>query len=179
MSTFIHLIRWLGIASHCSSDEVLRVWMRNPLNQWVCSDPVLFRALFVLLNNCRPNERKNLLRQKIIFARSNGNVSCLLSIPKSCHVVLIFPQLQAWLAQGETRLAEAVIAHELGHLLAGHHERSIPMIKAQCEADAFAANLGYAPEINELLKREKSQEARERAMNLSVMPRMRKEAAYE
>lgn len=78
---------------------------------------------------------------------SDARMSCAFHQFRGREVVLVFPDLYRLLLSAEFAQGQAILAHEFGHVILGHAHRATDDLTAQLEADAFAAELGYAEEL--------------------------------
>ncbi len=87
----------------------------------------------------------------LLFLRAAGVWSITLDYQKDQNIIIVFDELYKVLRSARPRLGQAVLAHELGHIYHGHSGSEIDPLKAQVQADEFAAKLGYAQEMLEVL----------------------------
>lgn len=148
-----------------SSEEFLTWICSLPANHWILENPEFFALLEEICGRLKPEQCKRLMAKELVFARSNGFVSCAFTLSRPANVVVLFPEIfeTAWLESGSS---PAVIAHELGHIFHNHAARDISPLEAQVEADAFAMQLGYRKELCLLLENEAGQEASRRLSKL-------------
>lgn len=123
----------------------------HPFHYWILEDrytKATFEELFDLLPD---STRKFLIESApIYFLSSSGKYSCALSNSKA-HAIIVFPELKKLLRSTQMDYSLSIILHELGHIIADHSNKDIDIIKAQVEADLFAAKLGFGPQIEEFL----------------------------
>lgn len=123
----------------------------HPFHYWILEDRFT-KATFDELFDLLPEETRKFLVQTapIYFLSSSGKYSCALSNSKS-HAIIVFPELKKLLKSTQMDYSLSIILHELGHIIADHSNKDIDVIKAQVEADLFAAKLGFGPQIEQFL----------------------------
>jgi len=140
-------------------DELLS----NEHNQWLLDYPLVIRSLLELFSTIDLETAKKMNYAKgLIFLQSQGRMSCIVTPQGPCQIIILFPDLIKMLQSGAPRFGQAILAHELGHLIHRHSEKQMTMIEAQIEADFFAFQLGYHHELEELLQNHASTEAKVR-----------------
>ena len=138
-----------------SYEEILEIFLTqfysNEAHSWIIQDRYI-RANFDDFFEKLPADvlKKFIGNQKLIFVLSIGfYINTLDSM--SHYVIIVFPELFRLLKSSATNHALAILAHEIGHIVCGHSRKIIDPIKAQVEADRFACELGYAPELDSFL----------------------------
>lgn len=127
-------------------------FLHNPHHQWIREDKYIKASIEELFDSLSEKHKRSLLTQDILFLRGNGSWALAFeSIPKT-KIVIIFDELNKLLRSGAPRLGQAILAHELGHLIHGHSNMVIDKLEAQVQADEFALNIGYGKELIEVLE---------------------------
>jgi len=145
--------------SFTSKEEFLEYFFASPDHQWIVNNNQIKRSIeyfFSLLSDVHMEE---MLRQgDISIVLSNDKLACTVrpesSNGKKNNVILVFPKLHKFLKSAAPNYGLAVLAHELGHLILRHRERSLTPLNKQIEADEFACKLGFERELVELLEEE-------------------------
>lgn len=147
-------------------------FLNHPQHDWIVEDGVLLR-LFKVLFDSVPKEA--ILRfQEVgiqpIFSLCSGRWAAAIQPTKNVrHLIVVFPDLIKILYSAAPTHGIAVLAHELGHLYHQHAIKKISMLEAQIEADAFAADCGFAEELQDfLMQYDQSVETKVRISKLTL-----------
>lgn len=89
--------------------------------------------------------------EEVVLAPSSGMFACSVQ-GRGKSVIIVFPELKRLLKAPFSGWAKAVLAHEFGHLYHGHAGKFIDPLEAQIEADTFAIDMGYGPQLAEFLE---------------------------
>jgi hypothetical protein len=137
-------------------------------HQWMKQNRFV-RANFEELLTIIPMDVKEFLidQPPLYFLPSSGRYSCALSGQKGSHAIIVFPELMQLLKSPMMDHALAILAHELGHIVAEHGKSNIDPLEAQVEADAFACRLGFAKQISEFL--EEQPDSTEKSVRLTYI----------
>lgn len=137
-------------------------------HQWMKQNRFV-RANFEELLTIIPMDVKEFLLDQppLYFLPSSGRYSCALSGHEGSHAIIVFPELMTLLKSPMMDHALAILAHELGHIVAEHGSADIDPLQAQVEADAFACRLGFVREISDFL--EEQPDSTEKSVRLSYI----------
>lgn len=132
-------------------DDYKKSFYSHPFHEWINNNRYT-KATFDELFDLLPVKTRSFLVDSapIYFLASSGKYSCALSNSKA-HAIIVFPELMSLLKSTMMDHSLAIILHELGHIVADHSNKEIEIVKAQVEADRFAAELGFAKQIEEFL----------------------------
>jgi hypothetical protein len=120
-------------------------------HEWIKEDKYLVANLEELFDMIPSRFLQKLIKSyPIVLVQSSGRFSCAIGGMKE-HVIVIFPEVVQGLRSTNAREAQAIIAHEIGHILNGHFDIHVDPIDAQIQADVFAAELGFLDEIESIL----------------------------
>lgn len=141
----------------------------KPEHQWILKERYIKANFDDFIDSLPLNVMEKLVKKNhTIFVPSNGKYGCAISDNQQ-NIIIIFPELFRLLQSTAAGEAFAILAHELGHVINGHSKRNIDTMEAQIEADTFAAEIGYADDLeNFLLSMPESTEKRLRLSYLTT-----------
>lgn len=122
-----------------------------PEHRWLWENKNLRARLTEVFLRMSKRQLGTFFGRRPLLLYSNGKMSCAFHQFRGRQVVLIFPDLLELLASHEYAQGQAILAHEFGHIVLGHASAAISQSQAQMEADAFAASLGFGPELSRAL----------------------------
>jgi hypothetical protein len=137
-------------------------------HSWLAQDRYTKSALEELFEKI-PSKTLNKIMRKypVVMVPSSGKFSCSVGRMKE-HVIVLFPEVVLGLKSCNPKQSQAIIAHEIGHIMMGHFEVGVDPLDAQVQADVFACELGYLEEIESfLLDQPESVEKRVRLTQLT------------
>ncbi len=115
---------------------------------WIRQNRILQSRIVELLSKLTERDLVRLfIEEKTVISYSDGLWSCTFSNHQQENVILIFPRLLKLFLSAEYPQAQAILAHEIGHILLGHHKKTVSILQAQLEADSFAKELGLSDEL--------------------------------
>lgn len=123
-------------------------------HKWIFQNKYIHESFKEIFDQINKNSviSKRFKNKDLLFLRANGFWSITLSYDHKNEIVIVFNELFKVLNSARPRLGQAVLAHELGHIFYGHSGSLIDPLKAQVQADLFAAELGYAKEMLEVIE---------------------------
>ena len=133
---------------------------------WIKEDKYLNSSFEEFFSNLKANHLKIMSDKKVLILRSNGMYSCTFENMDQT-IIIVFPDLSKMLKSFDSRIGQAILGHELGHVILNHSVRKIDLMTAQIEADRFACEIGYTQEIEEFLL--SMPESTEKRMRLSYL----------
>lgn len=139
-----------GSASEGSEKTIalLASFFQRPEHHWIRHNRLLQNRIVELLAKLPLRDLTHFIDgKKAVLAYSDGKWSCTFSKSKNESVILIFPNLYRLFLSAEFPQAQAILAHEIGHVLLNHNELRKSEIELQMEADAYAMSLGYGQEL--------------------------------
>jgi hypothetical protein len=126
-------------------------YLNQPEHLWISEDKYVKSSIEEFLMYVPDRIKIEFFQnKKVIFAKSNAMYSCTFE-NKNQAVIIIFPDLLKILKSFDSRIGQAILAHELGHIVCNHSKANINVMEAQVEADRFACQIGYLKEIEEFL----------------------------
>ncbi len=127
---------------------LLTAFFQRPEHQWIRHNRLLQNRIVELLIKLPHEDLITFIEaKKAVLAYSDGKWSCTFSRTNNESVILIFPNLFRLFLSAEFPQAQAILAHEIGHILLGHNEFRKSEMELQLEADAYAMGLGYGQEL--------------------------------
>ena len=126
--------------------------LKHSQHDWIRADRYVHESFKELLDNIPKKFYKALIEQDMIFLRGKGQWALAFESIPNTKFVIIFDELYRSLRSGAPRLGQAVIAHEIGHLIHGHSNMHIDKLEAQVQADRFALDIGYGEELAEVIQ---------------------------
>lgn len=144
--------------------ELIAEFLRQPEHQWIGTYSVLLERIAGFLCTIPHNDLQVILKKRgLLLLYCNPKMSCAFHQFQRREIVLMFPDLIRLLQSPAFHQGYAILAHELGHVYHAHSSRIVNPLRAQIEADAYAATLGLAEELFDVLRLESpSSEIRER-----------------
>lgn len=128
--------------------KIIEHALLKPDHLWIRQNRVLQNRIVDLLAKISESDLDQIFTaEKTAITYSDGLWACTFSNRQQENVILVFPNLLKLFLSAEYPQAQAILAHELGHILCGHHKKSIPLLQAQLEADSFAKGLGLSEEL--------------------------------
>lgn len=147
--------RFLKTSNESTQDiksDFFRTFFEDSLHHWILEDKYVSRAFKELLGALPISAIEFLHRgKKLSIVKANGIMSCALAPYHGHFTIIIFPDLLKLLRSANSRIGEAILAHEIGHLYSEHAKRGTDPLWAQVEADRFAYDCGYGAELEEIL----------------------------
>lgn len=136
-----------------NADTFNQDFLAHPLHQWILADKYLFRGITEFLEALTHEDRLSLMKRKrkLILTPASGRYSCALNGTDEYEFILVFPDLVEILKSAFPERGIAILLHEAGHLVRRHSDRSLNIIEAQLEADAFCAHRGYGEALASFL----------------------------
>ena len=132
-------------------DKLYKKVFRLPENQWVLDTPCALRCIQILFESLPRPSLKYLSSLDLFLIRSDGILASTVAPRKKSHLIIVYPALYKMMASAAPLCATAILAHELGHIVLKHSQRNITPAAAQLEADRFAAEMGFARELLQVL----------------------------
>jgi Zn-dependent protease with chaperone function len=131
-----------------NSATLISNFLKKSDHQWIRKNRILQNRIIELLTKLSESDLHLLtVQEQTCLSYSDGLWSSTFSKNRRENVILIFPRLYKLFLSAEYRQAQAILAHEIGHILLGHNRTSISLLQAQLEADAFAKELGLSDEL--------------------------------
>lgn len=128
--------------------SLLASFLGQPEHQWIRQNKVLQDRIVELFTKLPQKDlEKFVLAKRGTLAYSDGKWSCTFSKGKTESVILIFPNLYRLFLSAEFPQTQAILAHEIGHVLLDHNEKRKSEAELQMEADAYAKSLGFGQEL--------------------------------
>ncbi len=139
-------------------------FLSAPEHHWIAGDKALLERVAGFLCRLPASDLAVILRERrLLLLFCNPKMSCAFHQFQGREIVLIFPDLYKLLLSSEYLQDYAILAHELGHIFHGHSRHAVDPLRAQIEADRYAAHLGFGKELFAVLRLENpSAEIRER-----------------
>lgn len=135
-----------------SKKEFLYSFWQSPEHNWIKNNRNMALSLEELFESIPLDILNDLTkRTKLILAQSSGRYGCAVE-SQSVNIIICFPDLIDLLSRYNSKIGQAILAHELGHLYHNHSTKKISPLEAQREADAFAVKLGFGYELSEFLE---------------------------
>jgi predicted metal-dependent peptidase len=120
-------------------------------HRWIEEDRYMKASMEELFEKIPSRFLKELLNKyPMVLVPSSGKFSCAVGKMKE-HVIVLFPEVVSGLKSLNPREAQAIVAHEIGHIMNGHFVIEVDPLDAQVQADYFACDLGYLEEIESFL----------------------------
>jgi Zn-dependent protease with chaperone function len=148
--------------------QLIQGFLLQTEHQWILRDRALKSRIIDFFSRIDSNDLNSLIKKKkLLLLISDGRYSCTLKKEWNSEIVLVYPDLLRLFQSAEYLQAQAILAHEIGHILLRHNEKRMSIREAQLEADRFAAQLGYAEELAKALSFfPNSRDIQERISNL-------------
>lgn len=142
--------------SKLTKGELLQLFVdrfeSNENHQWITKNNFMYPIFMEFFEKISQDDLKILLKTKeIVFLRTSGKLSCALTTIENAHIIILYPDLVKLLNSSAPQFGQAVLAHELGHIIKGHINGVSNTSKAQIEADNYAVSLGYGEELMDVL----------------------------
>jgi Zn-dependent protease with chaperone function len=133
--------------------QLIQEFLLQSHHQWILRNKNLKTRIIDLLSLLSTKDLLSLFKKKsLLLLNSDGRFSCTLRKEMDNEIILIYPDLLRLFESAEFPQAQAILAHEIGHILLQHNERKMSLREAQIQADQFVAELGYAEELGRALK---------------------------
>ena len=135
------------------ASALIAEFLKAPEHGWIRNDPQLLRRMAGFF--CRipePDLALALEEKRLLMLYCNQRMSAAFQHFQGREIILVFPELRRLLLSAEYLQAYAILAHELGHILADHVSAEVEPLKAQLEADQYAIDLGLKSELAAVLR---------------------------
>ena len=158
----MNMLNFFRTPKEKTSKTFTQDFYQKSYHKWIENDQLVKRSFDLLLELIANDQELNKRIEEqgpVAFIPANGKMACSVRGETDMRFVVVFPDLVQIMKSASPTRAIAVLAHELGHIFHNHHQRSqagrkekpLTTLEAQIEADAFAARLGLAKELQDVL----------------------------
>ena len=132
-----------------SKNALVAAFYSTPEHSWIVEDKYIkshFDEFFDYVPSSLLN--KIVIDHNIKFVPITGKYSCAISAK---NLILVFPELLELLTSTVSSYCNAILAHEIGHIIYSHGSKSQSVIETQVEADTLAIELGFGKDLEKFL----------------------------
>lgn len=131
--------------------ELTNQLLNMSVHSWIKNDNNLKRLFEYFFKTIDKKYIEFIVQHNIQFISTNEKFSYSIDAFSGTKAIIILPMLKKLMLSPLKLQALAVITHELGHLYLNHGKSDKKILQKQIEADLFAANLGFAQELQDFL----------------------------